>query len=94
MKMTQTLIKYGPSLFVIPSDLLSQLRQINERARAKKAKARNNAFNSSKITTNNNVSSMKGTACSNLLVSAPQLGFPEVTVTINAGTTAGDVVLT
>jgi len=96
VRMTQTLIKYGAGLFYIPNDLLSQLRQINDRAKAKRAKARNNAGNgSNKALTNGNNGSLscKSGPCNYLKVSAPQLGFPDVMLPINAGTTAGEIVL-
>jgi hypothetical protein len=96
--MTQTLIKYGSGLFYIPSDLLSQLRQINDRAKAKRAKQRNNgnSGNNGKSVSNGSApttSSCKSGPCNYLKVSAPQLGFPDVMLPINAGTTAGEVVL-
>jgi len=99
--MTQTLIKYGSGLFYIPSDLLSQLRQINDRAKAKRAKQRNNANNgnnSKSVSSTNgnmsaNTSNCRAGPCNYLKLSAPQLGFPDVMLPINAGTTAGEVVL-
>lgn len=89
--MTQTLIKYGSGLFYIPSDLLSQLRQINERAKAKRAKNRNG--NNNKSASSNGNSGGKPGPCNYLKVSAPQLGFPDVMLPINGGTTAGEIVL-
>lgn len=92
--MTQTLIKYGAGLFYIPSDLLSQLRQINDRAKAKRAKARNgNTPNNKSMANGNSGSGCKSGPCNYLKVSAPQLGFPDVMLPINAGTTAGEIVL-
>lgn len=98
VKLTQTLIKYGSTLFVIPSDLLSQLRQINDRARLKRQKARNGNGNggNSKLSVNGSAappSGCKSAPCSILRISAPQLGFPEVVLPISAGSTAGDIVL-
>lgn len=97
VKLTQTLIKYGATLFVIPSDLLSQLRQINDRARLKRAKAKNNGNGGNgKSAVNGSAappSGCKSAPCSILRISAPQLGFPEVVLPITAGSTAGDIVL-
>ncbi|ODM98634.1 Rho GTPase-activating protein 18 [Orchesella cincta] len=96
VKLTQTLIRYGSSLFVIPSDLLSQLRQINDRARIKRAKAKNNGNGGngkSNVNGSAAASGCKSAPCSILRISAPQLGFPEVVLPIGAGSTAGDIVL-
>lgn len=91
VRLTQTLIRFGSSLFHIPSDLLSQMRQINDLAKLKRAKGKGgNASNGGKsATTNGN----KVGVCSSLKVSAPQLGFPELILPVHAGTTAGDIVV-
>lgn len=81
-------------MFCVPSDLVSQLRQINDITKAKKAKNKQNG-NGTKTaqSAGGPVPSTCKVTCNSLVVSAPQLGFPEVVLPIGAGTTAGDIVL-
>ncbi|CAG7826136.1 unnamed protein product [Allacma fusca] len=97
VKLTMFVVQHGTSLFCVPSDLVSQLRQINDLTKSKKAKGKQNS-GGGKVGHSTGSSALaqncKGnSSCNNLIVSAPQLGFPEVMLPINAGTTAGDVVL-
>jgi len=92
VKLTQTLIRFGSTLFTVPSDLISQMRQINDCAKNKKSKGSkvgNGKLNNSGASKAN----CRTNTCNSLTISAPQLGFPEVMIPINGGTTAGDIVL-
>ena len=90
------LVKHGASIFCVPSDLVSQLRQINDITKAKKSKHKQNG-SGTKSGQSSGIPVPAPMACkvtcNSLVVSAPQLGFPEVVLPIGAGTTAGDIVL-
>ena len=68
------------------------MRQINDSIRIKKAKGRQGGGGHGRGNSGNGLP-LRNSVCNNLTVSAPQLGFPEVMLPINAGTTAGDIVL-